>query len=74
MYAIRSYYARVRDVFVLSAPISGRALRIQAEVGDAVKANETLVAEIEPTDSTLLDPRSEAQAKADIRAAEANLV
>ncbi len=65
---------RVRDVFVLSAPISGRALRIQAEVGDAVKANETLVAEIEPTDSTLLDPRSEAQAKADIRAAEANLV
>jgi HlyD family secretion protein len=65
---------RVRDVFVLSAPISGRALRIQAEVGDEVKANETLVAEIEPTDSTLLDPRSKAQAGADIRAAEANLV
>jgi HlyD family secretion protein len=65
---------RVRDVFVLSAPISGRALRIQSEVGDEVKANETLVAEIEPTDSALLDPRSEAQARADIRTAEANLV
>ena len=65
---------RVRDVFVLSAPIGGRALRIQAEVGDAVKADETLVAEIEPIDPALLDPRSEAQAHADIRAAEANLV
>ncbi|MEW8402695.1 MAG: HlyD family efflux transporter periplasmic adaptor subunit [Candidatus Thiodiazotropha sp.] len=65
---------RVRDVFVLSAPISGRALRIDAEVGDEVLAQQTKVAEIEPTDATLLDPRSEAQARADIRAAEANLV
>ena len=65
---------RVRDVFVLSAPISGRALRIDAEVGDQVFAEQTKIAEIEPTDSSLLDPRSEAQARADIRAAEANLV
>jgi HlyD family secretion protein len=65
---------RVRDVFILSAPISGRALRIDAEVGDEVFAQQTKVAEIEPTDATLLDPRSEAQARADIRAAEANLV
>jgi HlyD family secretion protein len=65
---------RVRDIFVLSAPISGRALRIDAEVGDGVRAQETIIAEIEPTDATLLDPRSEAQARADIRAAEANLV
>jgi HlyD family secretion protein len=64
---------RVRDVFVLSAPISGRAMRIGAEVGDEVIADETLIAEIEPIDPTLLDPRSEAQARADIRAAEANL-
>ncbi|MEW8651803.1 MAG: HlyD family efflux transporter periplasmic adaptor subunit, partial [Candidatus Thiodiazotropha sp.] len=65
---------RVRDVFILSAPIGGRALRIDAEVGDEVLAQQTKVAEIEPTDATLLDPRSEAQARADIRAAEANLV
>ncbi|MEW8652586.1 MAG: efflux transporter periplasmic adaptor subunit, partial [Candidatus Thiodiazotropha sp.] len=45
---------RVRDVFVLSAPISGRALRIDAEVGDEVLAQQTKVAEIEPTDATLL--------------------
>jgi HlyD family secretion protein len=65
---------RVRDVFVLSAPISGRALRIDADVGDEVRAQQTVIAEIEPTDATLLDPRSEAQAQADVRAAEANLV
>jgi HlyD family secretion protein len=65
---------RVRDVFVLSAPISGRVLRIDAEVGDEVFAMQTKIVEIEPTDSALLDPRSEAQARADIRAAEANLV
>ncbi|MCU7812078.1 MAG: HlyD family efflux transporter periplasmic adaptor subunit [Candidatus Thiodiazotropha sp. (ex Notomyrtea botanica)] len=65
---------RVQDVFVLSAPISGRAMRIDADVGDEVVANETLVAEIEPIDPTLLDPRSEAQARADIRAAEANRI
>ncbi|MFI0376044.1 MAG: efflux RND transporter periplasmic adaptor subunit [Candidatus Thiodiazotropha sp.] len=65
---------RVEDVFVLSAPISGRAMRIDAEVGDEVVAAETLIAEIEPIDPTLLDPRSEAQARADIRAAEANLI
>ncbi|MEJ2693787.1 MAG: HlyD family efflux transporter periplasmic adaptor subunit [Candidatus Thiodiazotropha sp.] len=65
---------RVRDVFVLSSPISGRAMRIEAEVGDQVESRRTLVAEIEPIDPTLLDPRSEAQARADIRAAEANLI
>jgi HlyD family secretion protein len=65
---------RVKDVFVLSSPISGRALRIESEVGDTVQAKQTKVAEIEPIDPTLLDPRSEAQAHADIRAAEANRV
>lgn len=65
---------RVHDVFVLSAPISGRAMRIDADVGDEVVADQTLIAEIEPIDPTLLDPRSEAQARADIRAAEANLI
>ena len=65
---------RVEDVFTLSAPISGRAMRIEAEVGDPVVANETVLAEIEPIDPTLLDPRSEAQARADIRAAQANRI
>ena len=61
---------RVRDIYVLSAPVAGRALRIEAEAGDDVVAGETVIAEIEPIDPAFLDPRSEAQARADINAAE----
>lgn len=63
---------RVRDVFEVSAPVAGRVRRIDAEVGDPVVADQTMVAEIEPIDPTLLDLRSEAQAQAALRAAEAN--
>lgn len=63
---------RVTDVFVVSAPIAGRVRRIEAEPGDRLVANETLVAQIEPTDPVLLDPRSEAQAKAALNASESS--
>ena len=63
---------RVRDVFVLSAPVAGRVLRIEAEIGDVVVAEQTVVAEIEPSDPAFLDQRSEAQAQASLRAADAN--
>lgn len=62
---------RVRDVFTLSTPVTGRMLRIQLEVGDPVVAGETVVAEIEPIDPGFLDERTEAQAHAAVRAAEA---
>lgn len=65
---------RVRDVFVLSAPITGNARRILLEVGDSVTMNQTVITEIEPSDSQFLDPRSEAQARAAVKAAESNLV
>ena len=61
---------RVRDSFVLSAPVSGRMSRIEANVGDNVTANETVVAEIEPIDPSLLDARSLEQARADLKSAE----
>lgn len=64
---------RVRDVFAISAPVSGRQRRIEFEVGDEVTAGETVVASIEPTDPGFLDVRSEAQAQAAVRAAEAAL-
>ncbi len=62
---------RVRDVYVLSAPVAGRAQRIDAEVGDAVRAGETVVAEIQPIDPSFLDRRSRAQAEAVEKAASA---
>ena len=63
-------YTRVRDIYVLSAPVTGRMRRIDLRVGDAVSALKTVVAEIEPIDPAFLDPRSEAQARADLGAAE----
>jgi HlyD family secretion protein len=62
---------RVHDVYTLSAPVAGRVQRIDRHVGDPVAANETVLAQIEPGDPSLLDPRSEAQARAAIQAAEA---
>lgn len=61
---------QVHDMFTLSAPVTGYLRRIVLEVGDPVKINETIVAQIEPIDPAFLDPRSEAQARADIQAAE----
>ena len=64
---------RIRDVYVLSAPVNGHMLRIDAEVGDNVKAAETLIAQIEPLDPEFLDFRSEEEARAAVKAAEASL-
>jgi len=61
---------RVVDVFVVSAPVNGRLRRIEAEPGDVVDAGGTIVAEIEPTESQLLDPRTAAEAEAQLSAAE----
>lgn len=61
---------RVHDVYVLSAPVAGHMRRIDLHAGDPVEALDTIVAEIQPIDPAFLDPRSEAQATADVRAAE----
>lgn len=61
---------RVRDSFVVSAPLTGRMSRIEASVGDVVTANESVIAEIEPIDPALLDARSLEQARADLKSAQ----
>ena len=64
---------RIRERYIVSTPLSGRLLRITLDVGDRVKANETVLARMEPTDPELLDPRMVAQAKARVRAAQRKL-
>lgn len=63
---------RVMERYVVSAPMAGYARRIDLKVGDAVKAGQ-VVAAIEPARSNALDPRSRAQAAAQVKAAEAAL-
>ena len=62
--------ARVREVVVLSAPISGLLQRIAVHPGDAVHAGQT-VARIGPVAPTLLDARARAVAQASAAAAAA---
>lgn len=64
---------RARDRFLVSAPLAGRVLRINLEPGDAVEANRTVLATLLPSDPTLLDARSRAEAEARVKAAEAAL-
>src|SRR5512143_3732742 len=63
---------RVKDRFVISAPVSGYMRRIALEAGDFVKRGQT-VAELEPLRSAVLDPRSRAAAEAEVSSAEAAL-
>ena len=55
---------RTREVFTISAPVTGRLLRPLLKAGDEVIAGETIVAEIEPNDPEFLDPRSQAESEA----------
>lgn len=63
--------SRVRDRFVISAPVAGRVQRIVLEPGDPVVANETVLAVFQPGDPALLDSRTRAEAEANVSAAEA---
>ena len=64
---------RIREKYVVSAPLNGRILRISMDPGDKVTAGKTLLTMIEPRDPELLDARSVAQAEARVKAAEAAL-
>lgn len=48
---------RVRDRYVVSAPLAGRLARVQLEAGDAVKAG-TVVAVLWPSAPAMIDARS----------------
>lgn len=64
---------RVRDMYVVAAPISGELQRVDLEAGDSVVAGQTVVARIMPAQPNFLDQRSEAETRAQIRALEANV-
>jgi HlyD family secretion protein len=63
---------RVRDRYVIHAPMSGHARRIDLKVGDIVRPGQVLTV-LEPIRADALDPRTRSQAQAQARAAEAAL-
>ncbi len=61
---------RIRDRYVVAAPLAGRLRRIDAKAGYEVVAGDTVLAIMEPTDPALLDARAHAEADARVKAAE----
>ena len=61
---------RVKDMFVVSAPVSGDMERVILEPGDRVVTGKTILAKINPTSSAFLDQRTEAQLQASVQAAQ----
>jgi HlyD family secretion protein len=63
---------RVRDRFVVTAPVTGRILRIELEPGDRVTRG-AVVARLQPESPPLLDARTRAEAAAAVESAQATL-
>lgn len=64
---------RVRDTYTVSAPVSGRLLRVDAEPNDNVQQGQTVVARMLPSNPPTLDLREREQARTAVQAAEAAL-
>ncbi len=64
---------RVRDRYVVSAPINGRLLRVAFDAGADVVKGETIVAELAPVYPAALDIRTREQAEAAVEEARAGL-
>lgn len=63
---------RMHDVYVISAPVTGRVLRVDVEPGDSVVAGAP-IARMSNTAAGFLDTRTTLQAQAAVRAAEAQV-
>jgi HlyD family secretion protein len=63
---------RVRDRFTVTAPVTGRVLRIELEPGDRVTRGD-VIARVQPEMPALLDARTRAEANAAVESAEASL-
>src|SRR5690606_9886642 len=62
---------RVRERFLVTAPVAGEVDRIRLEPGDRVEAGKTVLATIAPAAPVPLDARTRAELQASLRAAEA---
>ena len=64
---------RVRDRYVVSAPLDGKVLRIEHEPGDAVQARSTILARFRPSRPEFLNSRTRAEAQARVARSEAQV-
>ena len=62
---------RIREVYVVSAPIAGKMLRIETHAGDAIEAQKTVIATIEPANPAFRDVRAQRELEFTVAAARA---
>ncbi|MDC0934738.1 efflux transporter periplasmic adaptor subunit [Pirellulales bacterium] len=62
---------RIREKYVISAPVTGKLLRIQIHPGDVIEQGVTELARIQPKDPALLDARTRSEFEARLLASEA---
>ena len=62
---------RIRNRYVIAAPVSGYLNRVELSAGGEVHAGKTTLATIQAPPSGLLDPRTRAEAEARVEVAEA---
>ncbi|WP_395744894.1 efflux RND transporter periplasmic adaptor subunit [Prosthecobacter sp.] len=60
---------RIRNRYMVAAPVAGSMQRVVLKPGDEVKAGETVLTRIEPALSPLLDARARSEAQARVDAA-----
>ncbi len=63
---------RVRNRYIVAAPVAGKMRRVPLKPGDPVMAGDTVLTTIEPATSPLLDPRTRVQAEAVVSMTEAS--
>ena len=63
---------RIRERYLVRAPLGGQMTRVDLHPGDEVLAGATVVTVIDPPDPALLDPRAEADALARVETAKAS--
>lgn len=62
---------RIRHRYTISSPVSGQLERVPWRAGAKIEAGRTGLATVQPAASPFLDPRSQAQAEAQLQAAQA---
>ncbi len=62
---------RVKERYIVSAPLSGQLGRVELHPGDVVESGRTVLATIQPTDPALLDARLLSEAESRVKASEA---
>lgn len=62
---------RIRHRYMISPPVAGLLERVELRAGAPIKAGETVLGTIHPQPSSFLDPRSQAEAEARVKGADA---